>query len=108
MREDPLGTLRGEKGGESMKYFKKSKGVNTPRVEVTYEEALRTVLGSFRDNDMTRDMLTIPNNIFCAFSYIYVEDDTTTPHMVLMSGLWNMLPEDAEYDDDGNRIQFRT
>lgn len=86
-----------------MKYYKIIKSAGK-REEITYEEALRTVLGTFRDNDMTRDMLTIPNNINCQFSFVYVEDDTHKPPMVLMAGLWNMLPDDVEYDEEGNRI----
>ena len=54
---------------------------------------------------MTRDMLTIPNNIETVFSTIYVEDQQ--PHgmtMVLMSGLYNQLPMGVEYDEDGNHV----
>ena len=87
-----------------LKYFKKSKGVNTPKVEVSYNEALNVLLGSFRDNDMTRDMLTIPNNILCAYSTIYVEDHAGKMPMVLIAGLYNQLPMDVEYDEDGNRM----
>lgn len=86
-----------------MRYYKVLKSVGQ-REEVTYEEALRTVLGTFRDNDMTRDMLTVPNNINCQFSWVYVEDDSKKPTMVLMAGLWNMLPDDVEYDEEGNHI----
>lgn len=87
-----------------MKYFRRIHGVNTPKVEVSYDEALNVLLGTFRDNDMTRDMLTIPNNIQCRYSTIYVEDHSGKMPMVLMSGLFNMLPMDAEYDDNGNRL----
>ena len=66
----------------------------------TYEEALRIALGSYRDNDMTRDMLKIPNNIQCVFSTILVRDDRvvfTDP-----IGAYNLTPEGVEYDEDGN------
>lgn len=65
-----------------------------------YDEALRIALGSYRDNDMTRDMLTIPNHIQCVFSTILVREgggDFETP-----VGAFNELPEGIEYDEDGN------
>lgn len=66
----------------------------------TYEEALRIALGSYRDNDMTRDMLKLPNHIQCAFSTILVreeDDDFDEP-----LGIYGQLPEGVEYDEDGN------
>ena len=57
-----------------MKYFKQSKGVNTPKVEISYEDAIRVLLGSYKDNKMTREMLAIPNEIPCMFSTVYVEE----------------------------------
>ena len=69
--------------------------------EITYEEALDIVLGTYADTDMTRDMLTIPNRINCLFSTIEVKDG----NIVLMAGLENMLPMDVEYDDHGKRIK---
>lgn len=87
-----------------MKYYKRTNGVNTLKVEITHEEALRTLLSTYRDNDMTRDMLTIPNNILCRYSTVYVEDDSSGMTMVLMSGLFNQLPMNTDYDEDGNRI----
>lgn len=86
-----------------LKYFKQYHG-EPERHEIGHDEALRTLLTTFRDNDMTKDMLTIPNNIKCHYSDVYVEDHSGKIAMVLMSGLWNDLPMDAEYDDDGNRI----
>lgn len=71
---------------------------------ITYDEALNTVLGTFRDNDMTRDMLTIPNWIQCQYSTIEVKEPIEGTFEVLMAGLVNQIPMDAEYDDDGNRI----
>lgn len=67
----------------------------------TYEEALRIARGSYRDNDMTRDMLKIPNNIQCLFSTILVrEDDGVFEEPI---GAYNLTPEGVEYDEDGNR-----
>lgn len=87
-----------------MKYFKRYHG-KEERLEISEEEALDTLLTTYRDNDMTRDMLTIPNNIFCRYSTVYVEDDSDPRFtMVLMSGLCNELPMGVEYDDDGNRV----
>lgn len=87
----------------NLKYFKKMKPDGWLR-EVSYKEALNSVLSTFRDNDMSRDMLTIPNRIECRFAWIYVEDHSTNPPKVLMAGLWNQLPAFAEYDEDGNHI----
>jgi len=88
-----------------MKYFKQTKGVNTPKVEISYDEALNVLLGSFRDNDMTRDMLTIPNRIICRYSVINVEQETEYGiNLVSMAGLCNDIPFGVEYDDNGNRI----
>ena len=86
-----------------MKYYKKF--ANEERFEIDYDTALETLLTTYRNNDMTRDMLTIPNNIQCRFSTVYVEDDSNPKMpMVLMAGLFNQLPMDTEYDEDGNRI----
>ena len=75
-------------------------------VEITYDEALDTMLGSWKDNDMTRDMLTIPNYIYCQDSIIDVREKPKKDgtQLVLMAGLYNMLPMDTEYDEHGNRI----
>lgn len=86
-----------------LKYFKRYYD-KEERKEITYDEALDTLLTTYRDNDMTRDMLSTVNNIQCRFSTVYVEDHSTKIPMVLMSGLWNMLPDGIEYDDNGNRI----
>lgn len=71
---------------------------------IPYDEALKTVLGTFRDNDMTRDMLTIPNMIQCQYSTIQVKEPVKGNFKVLMAGLVNQVPMDTEYDEDGNRI----
>ena len=86
-----------------LRYYKKMK-YNGRLREVSYKEALNSVLGTFRDNDMSRDMLTIPNSIDCRYAWIYVKDYSTNPPKVLMAGLWNQLPAFVEYDDDGNHI----
>ena len=86
-----------------LKYFKQYHGL-AERNEVDYDEALVTLLATYKDNDMTRDMLTIPNNIMGRFSNVFVEDHSGKMPMVLMAGLWNDLPMDAQYDDEGNRL----
>ena len=48
----------------ALKYFKRYH-TGGKADEITYEQALNTLLNDYRDNDMTRDMLTIPNNIRC-------------------------------------------
>lgn len=70
--------------------------------EVDYDEALRVLLSVWRDCDMVRDFLTIPNVIPCRFSTIYVED--TESHKVPMPGAVYLIPAGAEYDDNGNRV----
>lgn len=87
----------------ALKYFKRMHG-DSHREEITHEQALKTLLGTYRANDMTRDMLTIPNNIYCRYSTVYVEDHSGKMAMVLMAGLMNDLPMDAQYDDEGNRL----
>lgn len=74
--------------------------------EITYNEALDLLLTIYRDNDMTRDMLTIPNRIRLRYSEIVVKavDDEYPIPIVAMAGYYNLLPDDVEYDDDGNRI----
>ena len=94
-----------EKKMSTLKYYKRMAD-DTNRKEITYEEALNTLLTTYRDNDMTRDMLTIPNEIPCRFSFVYVENDPEHGTMVTMPGLKcrTMQPMDIEYDDDGNRL----
>lgn len=76
--------------------------IDEEREEITKEKALDILLGSYRDNDMTRDMLEIPNRIQCMFSTIEVKSDDG---MILMAGLYNMLPNNYLYDDAGNRVK---
>ena len=80
-----------------LRYYKRFKDEEFER-EVTYEEALSTLLKTYMDNDMTRDLLAVQNYIETRYSYIRV-DDPENP-LKPMPGLWNLLPEDAEYDPD--------
>lgn len=80
-----------------LKYYKRMKDEDT-EVEISYDEALRTLLGTWRDTDLTRDMLTIQNYIECQFSWIRVDDPNTT--MKPIPGMWNLAPADAEYDEE--------
>ena len=70
-----------------MRYYKRMKD-ETEEFEITYDEALRTLLGTWRDSDLTRDMLTIQNNIVCMYSFIRVDDPDSK--LKPMPGLWNM------------------
>lgn len=81
-----------------MRYYKTLKG-ESERKEITRDEALNLLLGCYRDNDMTRDMLSIPNHIDTPYSIIDVVSDDG---MAAMAGLWNLLP-DVAYDEKGNR-----
>ena len=87
----------------TLKYYKQNVDSDEKR-EITYEEALNTLLTTYRDNDMTRDMLTLANEIPCRFSTVYVKEINEYGTMVPMAGLRSLLPMDAEYDDDGNRL----
>ena len=85
-----------------LKYYRTIDG---NRQEITYDEALNILLGTWKDNDMTRDMLTIPNRIQCMFSCVDVEDYQDDKNiMVLMAGMYNMLPMNVAYDEDGNHL----
>lgn len=80
-----------------LKYYKRMKD-ETEEHEITHDEALHTMLGTWRDSDLTRDMLTIQNYIECAYSFIRVDDPETT--MKPIPGLWNIVPEGIEYDEE--------
>ena len=79
-----------------LKYYKRYKD-SKEEFEITYDEALNTMLGTWKDSDLTRDMLTIQNYIECMFSYIRVDnpDEKLKP----MPGIWNITPDDIEYDE---------
>ncbi len=90
----------------NLRYFKKYIDSDEKK-EITYEEALKTLLTTYRDTDITHDMLTIVNRINCRYSTVTVElidEDDPFNHMVLMAGMYNMTPNGYEYDDDGNRL----
>ena len=64
-----------------MKFLKQYKGENDMK-EISYEEALRTILGSYRDNKEVRSWLTDINAvpwkdkaIPCKFSIIYMKGE---------------------------------
>ena len=61
-----------------MKYAKQYKD-GSALFEITYEEALNTLLGSYNDNDEMRSMLTITNRIPCAFCEIIVYEGDKIP-----------------------------
>ena len=84
-----------------MRYFRVSKDHSFSE-EITYDDALWVLLGTYGDNDTTRDMLTIPNRIPCKYSVIDVISDDG---MCLMAGLQMMLPDGIEYGSDGNRTE---
>lgn len=86
-----------------LRYYKTMHG-EKQKEEISYEKALNILLGSFRDNDMTRDMLTIANRIQCMYSTIEVVEVDGNREFVLMAGLYNQLPMDIKYDDNGNHI----
>ena len=87
-----------------MQYFRVDY-VTGEKKEISYEKALDIMLGTWKDTEMTRDMLSIVNRIECRFSHIEVEEPTKYgQNKVLMAGLVNMIPMGAEYDDKGNRI----
>lgn len=90
-----------------MKYYKRY-GTDAKH-EISYDEALSTLLGTYKNNDMTRDMLTLPNTILCRLSTVYVEDEASEyarygQTLVNIAGLYNELPMGVEYDENGNRI----
>lgn len=87
-----------------MQYFRYDY-VTGERKEIGYARALEILLSTFRDNDMTRDMLTIPNRIECRFSRVDVEEPTNYGrNMVAAPGSINLLPSDTQYDDNGKRM----
>lgn len=88
----------------NLKYRKQYIG-KSEWTDITYEDALYTLLGAWRDCDMTRDMLSIVNRIRCMYATIEVYEDDNGITKVLMAGLCNLVPMDVEYDDNGNRKQ---
>ena len=87
-----------------MQYFRYDY-VTGQRKKIDYARALEILLSTYKDNDMTRDMLTIPNSIECRFSRVDVEEPSQYGfNMVSVPGMRNLLPSDAQYDDNGKRI----
>ena len=80
-----------------LKYYKKYKDSHEEK-EITYDEALKTLLGTWRDTDLTRDMLTIQNWIECQYSWIRVDDPDSKVKPI--PGLWNLYPDGAVYDEE--------
>jgi hypothetical protein len=78
-----------------MTYLKKYDGSNDWE-EVDYDTAYDTLLTRWRDSDVARDMLTIPNYIECRFADIMVKNG----NVVSMPGLRNLVPCDAVYDEE--------
>lgn len=72
--------------------------------EVTFMEALKTLLGTYRDSDLTHDFLKVPNRIPCALSTIYVSKIVDGKRVVPMAGMEFCVPDGCEYDGEGNRI----
>ena len=81
---------------ESNLKYEKHYYVSGVTKEVTYEEALDTLLGIYNDNDMTRAMLKIPNAILCNFYGLEIlvtdENGERSPE-----GLFNLLPDEFIY-----------
>lgn len=86
-----------------MKYFR-CDYISGEQQEISYDRALDILLTTWKDTEMTRDMLTIPNNIQCRYSYVVVKDDSTQIPKCAMPGLINLVPMGAEYDENGKRI----
>ena len=57
-----------------MRYFKTFKEPNAERREVPYEEALWTMIGSYKDNRTTRKMLQTVGTYPTRFAVIEVEE----------------------------------
>ena len=57
-----------------MKYFSVSK-MDGIRTEITRDQALDRLLGSYQDNEVTREMLNYPQTIPLMFSYLEVVED---------------------------------
>ena len=72
--------------------------------EITYMDALKTLLGTYLDSDLTHDWLKVPNRIPCAFSTIYVLKIVDGKRVVPMTGMEFCVPDGCEYDGNGNRI----
>lgn len=89
---------------ENTRYFKTYQTVDgEERIGISYPEALWAVLGTYRENDMSMDMLDIPNHILCRYSVIDVEVLKDGEFVKAPEGNYN-LNGDAVYDEYGGRI----
>ena len=63
--------------------------------EVSYEEALNTVLTIYKDNELTRSMLTIGNYIPCRYAEIrvFTDGENGKMRMTSMPGLCCLIPD---------------
>lgn len=56
-----------------MKYYKQYHDEEVKK-EVSYDVALKTLLTTYLDNSITREMLKEPNEIRCMCATVYVEE----------------------------------
>lgn len=90
-----------------LKYYRRY-GIDETWEEITYEQALRSLISTYKDNDMTRDMLTIPNRIVYRFGEIEVKEHCDDGKVfVLAPGLSHALPIGVKYKKDGNHRKQR-
>ena len=70
--------------------------------EISYDQALQTVLGTYKNSPQVRSMLTIGNTIRYRYSEISVTDDNG---FTAMAGLYNLVPDeflDDKYAEEDN------
>lgn len=72
-----------------MKYCKVWRSHQNIKQDITYDEALKLTAEYWHNESMAADMLSIPNVIECGMYYVTSEDEEG---LVLMAGLYNMLP----------------
>lgn len=70
---------------KNMIYFKRFKEPDAEPKEVTYDEALKTLLGSYLDNEDVRGLLDYPNTIKCMFSILYVVENNADDIKAILS-----------------------
>lgn len=58
-----------------MKYYKQYLGDEKP-TEVSRAEALRTLLTTYQDNDITRGLLEEDGVVRCLFSFIVIKNES--------------------------------
>ena len=72
---------------------------------ISKDRALDIALGTYRDNDMTRDMLLIPNRIKCIYSIIIVSLSDGNGNMITADPKgYNIINPNHYYDESGNRL----